>query len=46
MTVKIVDELGFVYEWICENADEVQSVVNEWLETLDSTPLYSIEILL
>ena len=45
MTLKITDELGFVYTWVCETTDEIQTIVDDWLKTLDETPLYSIEIL-
>lgn len=42
-TVKITDELGFIYGYEV-HASEVASVVSEWVLTNDETPITLIEI--
>ena len=46
MTVVITDELGMVFRIPVKGPKEAMDVVHEWLKTLDSTPLQSIEITL
>jgi hypothetical protein len=42
--LKITDELGFNYYYEFNNIKSLKKELNNWLNNIDSTPLYNIEI--